>query len=351
MVKIVYIKTEHVIPMKILFEVMKDILPDTIIEFRGDPKKKIKDNIKINKKDSKGKKKDDSSDDELNDDSDDDIKSKKKSKKKGKINEKKKDEDSKACIKITNVDPTRSILIGMKLDAKQFQEFVCTEEKYEIGVSLIQLNKMLKTIDKEDELIMSVDSDDAQSLVISMFNNELRRETDFKLKLMDLDLNGIKIPDTIMDVIVTMGSSEFHKVCRNMGNIADYVEIKCTEKSITFSCKGECSEQQTSFGASDNGVKITYQSANKQLIVQGIFELSKLNIFTKCASLCADIQLFMGNDSPLCIQYTVATLGKFLVCIVPVKQTENTFSDEDDLYQSDEDEIKMKGEFANVKKV
>jgi proliferating cell nuclear antigen PCNA len=251
-----------------------------------------------------------------------------------------------AGIRIMNVDPTKSILISVKLYASQFQEFICKESKYEIGVSLLQLNKILKTIDKDDIITLCVDNDNEQFLVVSLFNNEKRKNTEFKLKLMDLDPCPLEIPATEIDVIITMGSNEFHKICRNMGQIAEYVEIKCTEKNITFSCKGECSEQQTSFGASENGVKITYANNNKQMIVQGIYELQKLNIFTKCASLSSgsEIQLFMKNDYPLSIKYTVATLGKFIVSIVPVdeKQTKNSYSDEDEFYESDNEEIKMK---------
>lgn len=322
--KIVYLKTEHVIPMKILFEVMKDILPDTIIEFVGEPKPDDK---------------------------------KKQIIKKGNIQVKKNniDKNKKVIepvkwtgIRIMNVDPTKSILISLKLDGSQFQEFKCATEIFSIGVNLVALNKLLKTIDKEDELVMHVDSNNSQFLMISMFNNDLKRETEFKLKLMDLDPGPLKIPPTELDVVVTIRANEFHKVCRNMGQIADFIEIKCTEKSITFSCKSDSAEQQTSFMSSD-GVKITYSEAskNKQLIVQGIYELSKLNIFNKCGSLCEEIQLFMRNDYPLCIQYTVATLGKFLVCIVPVneKQTKDNFSDEDELYQSDDEEIKLKDNF------
>ena len=47
----------------------------------------------------------------------------------------------------------------------------------------------------------------------------------------------------------------------------------------------------------------------------------------------------MKNDFPLVIKYTVATLGRILLCLTPIKEdtTQNAnYSDEEDFY-SDED--------------
>ena len=47
----------------------------------------------------------------------------------------------------------------------------------------------------------------------------------------------------------------------------------------------------------------------------------------------------MKNSYPLVIQYTVATLGKLLVCLTPIpveNDEEDDFSDYDELYDEDD---------------
>ena len=44
-------------------------------------------------------------------------------------------------------------------------------------------------------------------------------------------------------------------------------------------------------------------------LVQGTFELKYLIIFTRCSSLCSHVNLFLKNDYPLIVQYSVAKLG------------------------------------------
>ena len=52
-------------------------------------------------------------------------------------------------------------------------------------------------------------------------------------------------------------------------------------------------------------------------IVQGIFALKHLVLFTKCTNLCNQIEMYLKNDYPLIIQYNVANLGSIKLCLAP----------------------------------
>ena len=45
--------------------------------------------------------------------------------------------------------------------------------------------------------------------------------------------------------------------------------------------------------------------------------LKYLTLFTKCTNLCNNIQLYIKNDYPLIIQYTIASLGIIKLCLAP----------------------------------
>jgi hypothetical protein len=55
-------------------------------------------------------------------------------------------------------------------------------------------------------------------------------------------------------------------------------------------------------------------------IVQGVYELKNIVLFTKCSNLCNDISIYMKNDFALTSIYTIATLGNITIALSPVKE-------------------------------
>lgn len=330
MVKIVKIKTEHVSQMRTLFEVLKEILSYTTIEFirPSDDTYEPTDKVKKSKKSKKG------------------------------VDTDSAQNNSFSGMRILTLSPEKTVLIYLRLHARKFMEFVCKPNKHEIGVDLGALNRMLKSTDREDELEMYIDNDDKQSLVLSVSNSEIGRNTEFKLKLMETDPFNFKLPPVEADVMITMNAGEFHKLCKDMAQIGQALEIKCTKNVIIFTCNGINSSRETKYTVNDDGVKIVFAELDKaESIVQGVYELKHLNLFSKCASLSTDVQLMMRvKKYPVCLTYTVATLGEFVACVSPMEQdselqqksaTQMAFTDAEALYQSDND-VGLKDEFKNI---
>ena len=305
MVKILEVKTEHVIPFKTIFEVLKDVLTDVSIEF--------------------------SNDHPANDGTDRIIA---------------------GGIKIVTVDPTRSVLINLKLDADQFATYMCSNSPFDLGVNLSTLYKLLKNIEKDDMLTLFVEDFEKQYLSLQIENMEKKCITMYRLKLMDLDNIPLKIPAAEYDAMVTMSSSDFHKVCKEMHQISEYIEIKCTPRYIKFTFKGDSSDGSKVFMADEkNGINIKYytESNNSSFtIIQGIYELKNLTLFTKCTNLCNDIQIYMKNNFPLVIKYTIATLGRILLCLTPISDPD-TKSDSDDCDDVSDNEMLFLMDKKNVK--
>ena len=51
-----------------------------------------------------------------------------------------------------------------------------------------------------------------------------------------------------------------------------------------------------------------------QQIVGGTFNLPDLNMFSKCARLSRLVEIYMNNESPLIIIYSVEPLGRIVAC-------------------------------------
>jgi proliferating cell nuclear antigen len=311
MSKVISLKTEFVSQFKTLFEVLKDIMHDTTIEFVG---KKDK-----NKKD-------------------------------------KKTDESKtptfSGMRILNVSPDKTVLVYLRLDAKNFSEFECNAKNgsHQIGVDLQLLNKMLKSTEKEDDLMMYIDDSDRSYLIMTSSNNEMSKHNYFKLKLMDLDPIDLKTPPINYDVDVTMPSGDFSKICKEMAQLNgtqsdSTMEIWCSSRTIEFRCSGQASRVIRYTVSDEKGVKIKFVT-QKDKIIQGVYELKHLNQFAKCASLSQCVQLLMKVDKfPLCIKYSVATLGTFVACITPKEASEkpSTYEDNEEYYQEG-DEVELKND-------
>lgn len=276
--KILNVMTEYTNPFKLLIEVLKEILVETNIEFRANTKESDIDD---------------------------------------------------SYMKIMAIDTTNTVFIYLKLDGKEFTKFDCKNKKITIGVNLGCFYKLIKSMDKEEYLTLYMDSDNINMLNIKIENPKFQKNTVYNLKLLELGIPKIVLPKIKYDSSIIINSSEFHKICKEMSVIADLVEIKCFEKEVIFTCKGDYANRVTTFSANTDdmssnknvdSVSITFNEKydKKIKIVQGVYELRNLALFSRCAQLCENIQIFMKNNKPLIINYTVASLGKAFLCLSPI---------------------------------
>ena len=238
-------------------------------------------------------------------------------------------------IKISATDSNRTLLINVKLEAKEFSHFYCKNDHQDLGINLNTFYKLIKNTEKEDTLTLQYNEEDEQNLIIKVSNSIKGRHTINKLKLMELDKNEIKIPATKFDAQIIFNALEFHNICKEMSGISECIEIKCTKKSITFSCKGDSSEKSTVYCANENGTNITFTNSDSD-IIQGIFELKYLILLQKYSHFSDDIQIFVKNAYPLCILYNIANLGHMKFCLIPLN-TENYEEYNDDVDNEYED--------------
>jgi proliferating cell nuclear antigen len=218
-------------------------------------------------------------------------------------------------IKIMAMDSSHTVLVHLKLNSEQFEEFTC-KHKLILGINMINLFKLIKTMSNNDTLTLYVEEDNQSVLGIKIENTEKNTITRYKLNLMDLSQDNIQIPPTVFESVITLPSSDFQKICRDMHNLADDIEIKSVGSQLIFNCKGDFASQETCIGEANSGMTFI-QNQNPDEIVQGLFALKHLVLFSKCTNLCNSIELYLKNDYPLIIKYTVASLGSIKLCLAP----------------------------------
>jgi proliferating cell nuclear antigen len=217
-------------------------------------------------------------------------------------------------IKIITMDPSQTVLIHLKLEASNFEIFEC-KERMIIGVSMLNLFKLIKTMTNNDTLELNIEEDEVNKLNIIIENSEKNSITKYKLNLIDLDESKINIPPAMFDSIITMPSSDFQKICRDMNNLSDTIEIRNIGSQLIFACHGDFASQETILGELNGGLNFNKTSDGQ--IVQGYFNLKYLVLFTKCTNLCNSLELYLKNNFPLVIKFNVGSLGHLKLALAP----------------------------------
>ena len=219
-------------------------------------------------------------------------------------------------LKIVAMDTSHCVLAHLKLDASKFEYYSC-QSKLCIGVNMLNFYKLIRTINSNDTLTLFIESSDINHLGIKIKNGEKNSKTTYKLNLLDLDNPKISIPHAEFNTVINLPSTDFQKICRDMNNLAESVEIKNIGNQLILSCKGDFCNQETIIVDNDTGVNTINNKKNNE-IVQGVFNLKYLVLFTKCTNLCSNVELLLKNDYPLVIRYMVASLGELKWCCSPL---------------------------------
>lgn len=222
-------------------------------------------------------------------------------------------------IRIIDVDETHVVLTYLRLNADKFEYFYCPS-KFILGVNMIYLFKLIKTMGNNDSLTLYLPASNPNKLGIRMENSEKSTITNYFLKLFDTNVDEIQIPNLNFSNIIHMPSLDLQKICRDMNALGEKLDVEITSSGsdLVFRCEGDFAEQETVMSENNNTMKVQ-KTGTPNEVVQGIFQLKHLVLFTKCTSLCPSIEMYLKNDYPIILKYTVANLGEVKLVLAPIK--------------------------------
>lgn len=220
-------------------------------------------------------------------------------------------------IRILTLTPDKNIMINLKLDAANFDEFKCEEPTITIGVDTHSLYAALKTINDAHPLVLYINKDNRNVLRINSLHETEQNyeETDIEINLMDLEAPKYTIPKTKFNSKFSMPSVKFNNVCKHISSNSTFVEITSVGNEFIFRGKNDSNKITKAYKDISNG---DTGNKNKQL-AQGIFELKNLMSFSKCNKLCETVDIYLKNNFPLVLCIPVATLGKLFVFLTPIE--------------------------------
>jgi len=219
-------------------------------------------------------------------------------------------------ISIKRMDGMNTILVVLNLHASKFDEYYCPEPVV-VGINMHNFHKLIKTVGNSSCIVLYLKKSRRTQIGIDFQSLVTKATTHFLMDSTELDVEHVSIPPIDYTSVLTMPSSEFQKIIRDMRTIGDEVEIQSASSELSFKCKGEFAEQETIFEFGTNGITPTKSSSHE--IVQMTYSLKNLILFTKCTPLCTDITIYLRNMRPIVIEYDVSGLGTIMLALSPSK--------------------------------
>merc|ERR1712025_1207225 len=136
-----------------------------------------------------------------------------------------------------------------------------------------------------------------------MGTGEEDRISEFDLKLMQIESEHMEVPEQHYKVTAKMPSAEFHKICRDLKEFGETMQIQASKEGITFSVQGDVGGGNVMLKPRESEMPEEKVALTVHEPVTATFALRYLVNFAKAAPLCGAVELVLGPDAPLLVKY------------------------------------------------
>ena len=126
-------------------------------------------------------------------------------------------------IYLRTTDNENRLLIDLNLGRENFKKYKCEKTLY-IGVNVIHLYKMLKSIKKKDSITMFIDDERPNDLAIRVEQFDQINKTTSFVKIQNVQNIEIGVPSGYGHPII-IPSSNFQKLVKGLNHIYEQVDI------------------------------------------------------------------------------------------------------------------------------
>lgn len=196
------------------------------------------------------------------------------------------------------MDSSHVALVSFALNSNAFEHYRC-DRNISLGINMSSMSKILKCSLNDDKVMLKA-QDKTDTLTFNFESVKKEKVSEFEMKLMNLEIEHLGIPDTEYFCVIKMPSAEFSKICRDLSLLGDSVTIKCTKNGVNFITSGDLGDGRIKLKQSSN-----YENEDEAIIVEMrqpvslAFSLRYLIYFTKAAPLSNQVSLSMSEDVPI----------------------------------------------------
>ena len=235
-------------------------------------------------------------------------------------------------IKLRTIDSQKTLLLDLTISRENLRNYKCTKPMI-IGVNVIHLYKMLKSIKKKDSVMLFVDDQKEDYLGVEVKQVETKRVTTSHVKIQNIQSVNYQLPEGY-DYPVVITSVEYQKMVKDLGSISKVTSVYARGPIIRFSCEGgDLYSREVTFGEEDEDGYQDYGMTNEEY--EATFNTTQLTQLMKVAGLSTNLQIYAKQDLPLKFKLNIGTIGTMSVFIKSREQMEG--EQEGIYYSSDSD--------------
>merc|ERR1712093_308905 len=204
-------------------------------------------------------------------------------------------------LQVQSMDSSHVALVSLMLRESTFAEFKC-DRPTSLGMNVDSLGKILKMCGPNDALKLRWQNE-ADVISFQCESGDDDRISDFELKLMQIESEHMEIPEQQYKVVAKMPSGEFLKVCRDLKEFGETMQIQASKDGIRFSVQGDVGTGNVVLKPREAEKPEERVSLVVNEAVTATFALRYLVTFAKAAPLSSTVELGLGPDSPLMVKY------------------------------------------------
>merc|ERR1712187_95317 len=203
-------------------------------------------------------------------------------------------------LQVQSMDSSHVALVSLLLRESAFSEFKC-DRPTSLGMNVDSLAKILKMCGTSDSLKLRWQSE-ADTVSFQCEGGE-DRIADFDLKLMQIESEHMEIPEQQYKVVAKLPSAEFQKICRDLKEFGETMQVSASKEGIKFSVAGDVGSGNVMLKPRESEKPEDRVSLAVHEPVTTTFALRYLVNFAKAAPLCGIVELGLGPDAPLLVRY------------------------------------------------
>jgi proliferating cell nuclear antigen len=226
-------------------------------------------------------------------------------------------EFSSGGMSLQAMESSHVVLAMLLMRSEAFESYRC-DRTMPIGINIVSLSKIIKCCGNDDSITIKAD-DGGETINFVFESKNGERVSDYDLKLMDLDVECLGIEESEPDVGVQMPSDELQRICRDLSNISESVEISAVKDSIKFATKGDLGSGNIiirSSAAVDKEEKAQTKITMRKPVNSSV-SLKFLSAFTKATGLSPTVKMEISDKQPLLVEYSLGEVGHVRFYLAP----------------------------------
>lgn len=214
-------------------------------------------------------------------------------------------------IKIVSLDPGK---IGMiHLTVYNFDRYECNSTFY-CGVYMTYLYKIMRTVSTGHYVEWRITEETPRIMEVLVVNPEKRTQVTHRLKVLDLDIEEISIPQVDFDCVISMPSADFQKYVKELSHVANTMTIRAGGRNVHFISSGDLGESVIQVSPTPSGMNWLHNDHSSTF--EGTYFIKYLERFSR-GQVDPTVELFFRQNYPLVMRYQM-TIGSLRFIVAPI---------------------------------